>query len=127
VNVSEGSEESVEEEGKLPPAVFGLLTEGLVEEREDEETEEEGVEVPVMLNCWDCARMATPVGLFWTRLIWKPLPVGQPEEGAVTEVDPEEVRTFCFKTALVFGYTTMFTKTTVKLVGSVLTEFQPTV
>jgi len=126
VNVSEGSEESVEEEGKLPPAVFEL-TERLVEEREGEDAEEEGFEVPVMLNCLDCARMATPVGLFWTRLIWKPLPVGQPEEGAVTEVDPEEVRTSCFKTVLVFGYTTMFTKTTVKLVGSVLTEFQPTV
>lgn len=42
--------------------LFRFEQNSYVEERE-EETEEEGdVEVPVMLNCWDCARMETPVG-----------------------------------------------------------------
>jgi len=104
--------------------VFGLL---IVEDREREEMEEEeGVGLPVMLNCWDWARMATPVGFCWTKLIWKPWPVGQPDEGAFTVAEPGEVETSCFKTMLVFGYTTMFTKEIVKLVGSVETEFHAT-
>ena len=62
--------------------------------------------LPVMLNCWDWARMAVPVVVTWIRLIWKPWPVGQPEEGASTVTEPLEVRTFCCKTSLTFGYTT---------------------
>jgi hypothetical protein len=53
--------------------------------------------------------------------------VGQPEEGAFTVVEPPEVETSFFKTMLVFGNTTMFTKEIVKLVGSLVTELQETV
>lgn len=75
-----------------------------MEDREEDETEEEkDVEEPVMLNCWDWARMATPVGFCWNKLIWNPLPVGQPEEGAFTVAEPEEVVTSCCKTMLMFG------------------------
>jgi len=58
--VSEGSEVSVEE-GKLSEPVLWVFPDALEEERE-EEPEEKAVVEPVMLNCWDCARMATPVG-----------------------------------------------------------------
>jgi hypothetical protein len=74
-----------------------------VEEREKDETEEDGM--PVMLNCLDWARMPTPVGFVWRKSIWKPWPVGQPEEGAFMVVEQEGV-TPCFKTMLTFGYTT---------------------
>jgi len=123
----EGSEVSVED-GEPPLAVFGELAEGLVERREEEETEEEkAVVLPVILNCRDWARMETPVAWSWIKLIWKPLPVGQPDAGGLTVVDPSEVRTFCFKTMLVFGYDAMLTKEIVKLLGSLLTEVQETV
>lgn len=113
----------MEDEGTPPAAVFGVLDEGLlndmgqserfleskkssyVEDREKDEREEDDG-VPVMLNCWDWARMATPVGFGWTKLIWKPWPVGQPEEGAFTVVEPEEVVTPSFKEMLTFGYAT---------------------
>ena len=49
--------------------------------------------------------MATPVGFCWTKLIWKPEPVGQPEEGASTVAEPAEVRTSFFRTTLTFGVT----------------------
>ena len=104
--------------------------------------------VPVMLNCWDWARIFTPVGFCWTKLIWKPWPVGQPLEGASTEVESLDVVTFCFRTTLTFGVDccstqtertmskrehqfekkprgrTMFIKDIVKLEGSVATELQ---
>lgn len=51
VSVEEGSEPSVEEEGRLPP--LAVLTEGVVEDRESETEEEKDVGVPVILNCWD--------------------------------------------------------------------------
>jgi len=92
---------------------------------DDDTTEEEkGVVVPVMLNCWDWARMLTPVGFSWTKLIWKPLPVGQPLEGPSTVVEPPEEGTFSFKVALKFGVDCMLIKTMVKLEGSVLTAVQ---
>jgi hypothetical protein len=85
--------------------MFGFEYVYYVERREEEETEEEkAVVLPVILNCRDWARMATPVACSWIKLIWKPLPVGQPDVGGLTVVDPSEVRTFCFKTTLVFGY-----------------------
>jgi len=95
--------------------------------REDEDEREGGVGVPVMLNCWDWARMLTPVGLFWTRLIWKPLPVGQPVEGLFTAAASPAERTFWLKTTLMFGYVCMFVKTIVKLEGSLETTVQETV
>jgi len=70
---------------------------------DDDTTEEKGVVVPVMLNCWDWARILTPVGFSWTKLIWKPLPVGQPLDGPSTVVEPPEEGTFSFKVALKFG------------------------
>ena len=70
---------------------------------DDDTTEEKGVVVPVMLNCWDWARIFVPVGFSWTKLIWKPWPVGQPLEGPSTEVEFSEVRTFSFKEMLMFG------------------------
>jgi len=70
---------------------------------DDEMEEEKGTVVPVILNCSDWARMAFPVGFFWTKLIWKPLPVGQPVAGPSTVVEPEEVRTFSFNMMLTFG------------------------
>lgn len=79
-----------------------------------EELEEKGVVVPVMLNCWDWARMATPVGFCWTKLIWNPLPVGQPLEGPSTSMDPAEVRTFSFKGVLMFGVTCCINDTAVR-------------
>lgn len=76
-----------------------------MEVREDpEEVEEKGVVVPVMLNCWDWARMPGPVGFCWTKLIWNPTPVGQPVEGPSTVVVFSEVRTFSFKTTLTLGF-----------------------
>jgi len=69
--------------------------------------------------------MAAPV--CWTKLIWKPLPVGQPEEGPFTVVVLEEVETSCFKTMLTLGDDAMLTKEMVKLLGSVVTVFQLTV
>lgn len=115
---------SVEEDE--PPLAVLEVPEGFVEEREEEPEEEKPVVVPVMLNCWDCARMATPVVVFWIRLIWKPLPVGQPEEGAFTVAEPSAVETSSFKTILTFGYVTMFTKEIEKLVGSLVTELHAT-
>jgi len=110
--------------------------------------EEKGVVVPLMLNCWDWARMLTPVGFTWIKLIWKPLPVGQPLEGPSTVVDPPDEETFSFKVTLRFGVVcygkrrtgkrenlsqvkvqrrrTMLIKTTVKLEGSVVTVVQET-
>jgi hypothetical protein len=44
----------------------------VLEEDREEVPEEKAVVEPVMLNCWDCARMATPVGFCWIKLIWKP-------------------------------------------------------
>ena len=69
----------------------------------DEMSEVKGVVVPVMLNCWDWTRMATPVGFCWTKLIWKPLPVGQPTAGPSTVVEPPSVGTLAFKMTLMFG------------------------
>ena len=43
------------------------------------------------------------MGFSWTKLIWKPLPVGQPLEGPSTVVEPPEEGTFSFKVALKFG------------------------
>lgn len=88
--------------------------------------EEKGTVVPVILNCWDWARMATPVGFCWTMLIWKPLPVGQPVEGPFTVVEPSEVETFCFKRTLILGYITVLDNMIEKLGGSVGTEVQAT-
>jgi hypothetical protein len=85
---------------------FGIEQNSYVEEREKDETEEEDDGVPVMLNCFDWVRMPTPVGFVWSKLIWKPWPVGQPEEGAFTVAEPEVVVTPCFITMLTFGYTT---------------------
>lgn len=48
--------------------------------------------------------MLTPVGFNWMKLIWNPLPVGQPEEGPSTVVESLEVRTFSFKVVLMVGY-----------------------
>jgi len=94
----------------------------------EEDTEEEkGVVVPVMLNCCDWARILTPVGFSWIKLIWKPLPVGQPLDGPSTEVVPLEEGTFSFRVTLRFGVDCILIKTTVKLEGSVLTIFQETV
>lgn len=62
--------------------------------------EEKGVVVPVMLNCWDWARMFIPVGFSWTKLIWKPSPVGQPLAGPSTVAEPPEEGTFSFKVVL---------------------------
>jgi hypothetical protein len=73
---------------------FGIEQNSYVEEREKDETEEDGM--PVMLNCLDWPRMPTPVMFVWSKLIWKPWPVGQ----------PEVVATPCFKSMLTFGYTT---------------------
>lgn len=70
---------------------------------DDEMEEEKGTVVPVMLNCSDWARIAFPVGFRWTRLIWKPLPVGQPVAGPSTVAEPEEVRTLSFNMMLTFG------------------------
>lgn len=48
--------------GVLPVPVLWELPDVLEETREEEPEEEKDVAEPVMLNCWDCARMATPVG-----------------------------------------------------------------
>jgi hypothetical protein len=73
-------------------------------DKEDDDKEEENeVVVPVMLNCWDWARMAAVSSL--TKLIVKPLPIGQPAAGPFTVVEPREVLTFPFKTELMFGNT----------------------
>lgn len=58
--------------GVLPVPVLWELPDVLEEDREEEPEEEKAVVEPVMLNCWDCARMATPVGFCWIKLIWKP-------------------------------------------------------
>ena len=47
--------------------------------------------------------MALPVVVCWTKLIWKPLPVGQPVAGPSTVAEPEEVRILSFNTVLKFG------------------------
>jgi len=112
----------------LCPLVLVPVELGEVPVEVDEETEElKGVVVPVMLNCWDWARMPTPVGFCWIKLIWKPLPVGQPLAGPSTVVEPLEVVTSCFKTTLMFGVDTMLTKAMVKLEGSLETVLQETV
>jgi hypothetical protein len=73
-------------------------------ELSDKEEEENGFVVPLMLNCWDWARMALPVVPFsWMMLIVKPLPVGQPAGGPSTVVEPGAVLTFRFKMTLMFG------------------------
>ena len=72
-----------------------------VEEGDDEE---KGVVVPLMVNCGDWARIPTPLAVCWTKLIWKPWPVGQPLEGPSTVVEPLEVSTPCFKVMLTLGF-----------------------
>ena len=67
------------------------------------EVEEKGVVVPVMLNCEDWTRMVAPVAPGWTKLIWKPLPVGQPTAGPSTVVELSAVRTPFFKMTLMGG------------------------
>jgi len=47
--------------------------------------------------------LTPPVGFSWTKLIWKPLPVGQPLEGPSTVVEPPEEGTFSFSLTLRFG------------------------
>ena len=44
------------------------------------------------------------MGFCWTKLIWKPWPVGQPLEGPSTLDEPLEVRTPVFKTTLRGGF-----------------------
>ena len=74
-------------------------------EVDDRMEEVKGVVVPVMLNCWDWARMLTPVGFCWTKLIWKVFPVGQPLAGPSTVVEPPAELTFSLKGTLRFGVT----------------------
>lgn len=114
----------------------------------DEREEEKEVEVPLMLNCWDWVRMLTPVPLGWTKLIWKPLPVGQPTAGPSTVVELSAVRTPFFKMMLMGGVDcyrertvgkrnsgqakvrqerTWLTRAIEKLEGSVETKVQATV
>lgn len=73
------------------------------DENFDEMEEAKETVLPVILNWGDWARMATPVGFCWTKLIWKPLPIGQPLAGPSTLVEPAEVRTLLFKMTLMFG------------------------
>lgn len=63
--------------------------------------EEERTVVPMMSNGWDWTR--TLVEFSWTMLIWNPMPVGQPKEGAPTVVLPAAVETFCFNMILILG------------------------
>lgn len=48
--------------------------------------------------------MPSPVGFFWAKLIWKPEPVGHPEAGPSTVVEPEEAETSSFKVMLTLGF-----------------------
>ena len=67
------------------------------------EEEEKAVVVPLMENCGDWARMAVPLEVIWTTLTWKPLPVGQPEAGPLTMVEPSAVETLFFRMTFTLG------------------------
>jgi len=90
------------------------------------EVEEKGVVVPLMVNCGDWARMAVPLELIWTTLTWKPLPVGQPEAGPLTMVEPSAVETLFFRRTFTLGEMFMLANMSEKLVGSVGTDVQAT-
>lgn len=97
--------------GELPLSYAGQLGGNSDSERKTHvevpegfpEVEEKGVVVPLMVNCGDWARMAVPLELIWTTLTWKPLPVGQPEAGPLTMVEPSAVETLFFRRTFTLG------------------------
>jgi len=98
-------------EGEVPLRWMGQLgssnlhhkTHVEVWEGVDKTEEELPVGSSLMLNSPEWVRTSIPVGPGRTKLIWKPLPMGQPVEGLGTRVELSAVWTFSFKMTLKFG------------------------
>ena len=98
----------------------------------------------VMLNSWDCAKIESKALAFCMKLTWKPTPTGQPPLGGWQRVCPwvpstawpittgeKPVPSGCYRKCselavdvILRRWITWLTRTTAKVVGSVLTRCQ---